>query len=241
MANRAQLYKYRGDYCSHCGKSVEEMMARYGTFNRMFEFHHVEPEQKHSDYTALMKRTISVEQIEEVDKCLLLCRDCHGIIHAQNNQGSIVVSSTIEGRSVSQKLKGWFVADNLEGTLRFVSNDRNLLVPCQVTLGEVEPEGYFILELMQDERLLEWLRDIESHKSIKVVSLPNQELLLEISFESEKRVNVRMALGLPIFAMNFDVSEGNLSYLWLRNGIVLSKEGELYSRGDIRFPLDLGI
>ncbi|WP_027856931.1 hypothetical protein [Marinobacterium jannaschii] len=239
MANRAQLYKYRGDRCSHCGKSVEEMVARYGTFNRMFEFHHVEPEQKCSDYTVLMKRSISAEQIEEVDKCLLLCRDCHGIIHAQNIQGSIVISSMIEDRRVSQELKGWFVADRVEGTLRFVSNDRNLLVPCQVTLGDVETEEYFIFELIQDELLLDWLRNIESYKSIKVVSLLNQELQLDISFEAKKRVNVRMALGFPIFAMDFDVSEGNSSYLWLRNGIVLSKEGELYSRGEIWFPLDL--
>jgi len=44
MANRAQLYKYRGDHCSHCGKSVKEMVERYSTFNRMFEFHHVDPD-----------------------------------------------------------------------------------------------------------------------------------------------------------------------------------------------------
>jgi len=152
MANRTQLYKYRGNCCSHCGKSVEEVVARYGTFNRMFEFHHIDPEQKHPKYSALMQRTLSAEQIEEIDKCLLLCRDCHGIIHAQNIEGSITIRSSIGSRVASQKLKGWFIADSLDKTLRFMSNERNLLQPCFVSLGAGEREKYFILELMQEDR-----------------------------------------------------------------------------------------
>ncbi len=241
MANRAQLYKYRGDHCSHCGKSVEEMVVRYGTFNRMFEFHHIEPSKKHTEYAALMQRTISAEQIEEVDKCLLLCRECHGIVHAQDNEGSIVIRSIISGRVVTQELKGWFVVDNVDATLRFMSNDRNLLQPCRVSLGEGDPEEYFVLELMQEERLQNWLRSIELHSRIAVVSVPGEELLLDICFESANRANVRMALGLPILAMDFEVTEGNSSYLWLRNGMVLTKEGDLYSKGQIQFPLSIRV
>lgn len=241
MANRAQLYKYRGDRCSHCGKSVNEMVARYGTFNRMFEFHHADPRTKHAEYEALMRRVISAEQIEEVDKCILLCRDCHGIVHSQNKEGSIVISSTINGRSVSQKLHGWFVLDTVDRTLRFMSNDRNMLHPCRATLGEGPPEDYFVLELIQEDRLLNWLRSIEVHKRIEVVSLPDCECLLEICHKSGNYVQVRMALGLPILAMDFEVFEGNSSYLWLRNGMVLTKEGELYSEGEVRFPMNLRI
>lgn len=237
MTNRAQLYKYRGDHCSHCGRSVEDMVARYGTFDRMFEFHHVDQERKHHQYSALMQRTISAEQIEEVDKCLLLCRECHGIVHAQDIEGSIVIRASIISRVVSQELRGWFVADGLDGTLCFMSNDRNLLQPCLVTLGGGEPEEYFVLELIQENRLFDWIRSIETHQRIEVVSLPNRRLLLEISHMAERRANVRMALGLPILAMDFDVSEGKSSYLWLRNGMVLTKEGDLYSEGEIQFDL----
>ncbi|WP_297894736.1 hypothetical protein [Shewanella sp.] len=241
MANRALLYKYRGDRCSHCGKSVNEMVARYGTFNRMFEFHHADPGTKHVEYQALMKRAISTEQIEEVDKCMLLCRDCHGIVHSQNIEGSIEIQSTINGRVVSQQLHGWFVVDNVDRTMRFMSNDRNMLQPCRVTLGDGPSEDYFVLELVQEHCLLNWFKSIADHKRIEVISLPDGEFLLEVYHETGNRVQVRMALGLPIFTMNFEVSEGNSSYLWLRNGMVLTKEGDLYSSGEVRFPINLQV
>ncbi|MCZ2808748.1 MAG: hypothetical protein O2V44_05285 [Candidatus Bathyarchaeota archaeon] len=217
------------------------MVARYGTFNRMFEFHHADPGTKHTEYQALMKRVISTEQIEEVDKCILLCRDCHGIVHAQDIEGSIEIRSIINARVVSQKLHGWFVVDNVDRTLRFMSNGRNLLQPCRVTLGDGPLEDYFVLELLQERRLSNWLNSIAVHKRIEVISLPDGECLLEAYHESGNSVQVRMALGLPIFAMDFEVSEGSSSYLWLRNGMILTKEGELYSEGEVRFPMNLRV
>jgi hypothetical protein len=241
MANREQLYKYLGNSCSHCGKSVEEMVARYGTFNRMFEFHHVDMDQKHSQYSKLMQRTISAEQIEEVDKCLLLCRDCHGIIHAQNIEGSIEIRSSIGGRVVPQELVGWFIIDDVDKTIKFISNERNLLQPCLVKLGTATAEEFFVLELMQEGRIVEWLKALDVHKKIEIMSASDSRLLLEIVHEDNIRANVRMALGFPILGMDFDVSEGDSSYLWLRNGMVLTKEGELYSEGEIRFPVNLTV
>ncbi|WP_152985464.1 hypothetical protein [Pseudomonas taeanensis] len=241
MANRAQLYGYLGNSCSHCGKSVDEMVARYGTFNRMFEFHHVDPSEKHPQYSALMNRTLSADQIEEVDKCVLLCRECHGIVHAQNIDGSIEIRSRIGTRYVNQKMHGWFVVDNVDSTMKFISNDRNLLQPCFVTLGAGEPQEYFVLELMQENRMFNWLRDLETHQKINVNSSSDGTLLLEIVAVAEKVANVRMALGFPLLAMNFDITVGDSSYLWLRNGMLLTKEGKLYSKGEINFPLGIRI
>lgn len=237
MANRAQLYRYRGNHCAHCGMPVEEMVSRYGTFDRMFELHHVEPQAKHPQYSALMQRTISAEQIEEVDKCVLLCRECHGIVHAQDIEGSIVIQREIGDRVVSQELKGWFVVDGVDRTMTFLSNERSLIQPCLVTLGRTEPEEHLVLELMQDDRLINWLRDIETLQRIEVVSLPDGELLLEINYKEGRQAAVKMALGLPLFAMDLDVSEGDSSYLWLRNGMLLTKEGRVITEGMINFPL----
>jgi len=241
MANRAQLYKYRGNQCAHCGMHVEEMVARYDTFNRMFEFHHVEPHEKHQEYTKLMERTISSDQIEEVDKCVLLCRECHGIVHAQDQKGSLTLHVNVGNREVSQKLNGWFVIDHVDKNLKFISNERNLLQSCVVKLGTESEQKYCILELMQDDRMLKWLQDIETHKRIEIRSINRKRIMLEVEHENGNRVDVRMILGIPIFAMDFDVSEGSSSYVWLRNGIVLTKEGEIISEGEVCFPVDLNV
>ncbi|MEX2174200.1 MAG: hypothetical protein WD872_07550, partial [Pirellulaceae bacterium] len=78
-ANRRQLYEYKGDRCGYCGRPVQEMIEEFGGFERIFEFNHIEPAKKHPDYDNLIRRTISTEQLDEIDKCVLLCRVCHGI------------------------------------------------------------------------------------------------------------------------------------------------------------------
>jgi hypothetical protein len=220
---------------------VEEMIARYGTFKRMFEFHHIEPLDKHPYYTKLMKRVISAEQIEEVDKCVLLCSECQGIVHAQDQKGTLTIYADIDDRKVLQKFNGWFVLDYIEKSITFLSNEKNLLQPCIVKVGTEKEKKYFILELMQDKCLYKWLNEIGRHKRIEVRSINRKQIILEVEHVNGKRANIRIILGMPIFAMNFDVSEGTSSYLWLRNGMVLTKEGKVISEGEVSFPVDLNI
>jgi hypothetical protein len=92
-APRKQLYKYKGNKCANCGLSVEEMLARFGTFNRMFQFNHVDPKQKDPRYDNLIQRQLSGEQLDEVDKCVLLCNECHGILHAQPQRSTALAKA----------------------------------------------------------------------------------------------------------------------------------------------------
>lgn len=239
MANRSQLYKYRGNKCAHCGMSVDDMVNRYGTFNRMFELHHVIPETKHHDYKNLIKREISAEQINEVDKCLLLCRQCHGIIHAQDIQGTVKVTITIDSRTVSQEFHGWFVVDNSDNKFTFITNEKSLLHPCLVKVGDDEEKLYCMIELQQDERLITWLRNIGTTRTIQVWTPNKDKLLLDIYHVKNNSVMIKHSLDFTAFAMDFDVSQGNSSYLWLRNGMVLTKEGEVITDGEVCYPVDL--
>lgn len=118
--------------------SVEEMVERYGTFERMLEFHHIDPKTKHSNYNNLIRRTITAEQIDEIDKCVLLCKQCHGIIHAQNIEGTLEASLKIDNRTIKQKFKGWFVVDKIDKTITFITNEKLLLEPCIVRVGDSE-------------------------------------------------------------------------------------------------------
>src|ERR1700732_1123959 len=91
MDRRQFQLAYKGNRCAYCGVSVEESFKRYGTFYRMYEVNHVDPDKKDPDYDNLIRRNGSVEQLDELDKCVLLCKLCHGILHAQN----IVTTMTI--------------------------------------------------------------------------------------------------------------------------------------------------
>lgn len=65
------LIQYKGGKCQICG---------YNKCNSALEFHHIEPQQK--DFS-ISGGTKSFENLKpEVDKCILVCANCHREIHA---------------------------------------------------------------------------------------------------------------------------------------------------------------
>jgi hypothetical protein len=71
---------YKGGKCEHCG---------FDKSNVALEFHHTDPQEK--DFTISKARLTSYENnkssIEgELDKCLLLCRNCHAMEHERKHK-----------------------------------------------------------------------------------------------------------------------------------------------------------
>ena len=67
---KEKLIEYKGGKCQICG---------YNKCNRALEFHHLDPTQK--DFT-ISGGTKSFEKIKsEVDKCIMVCANCHREIH----------------------------------------------------------------------------------------------------------------------------------------------------------------
>lgn len=59
--------QYKGGSCSHCG---------YDKSNSALEFHHLDPSQKDLDWGKM--RLVSEAKLKmELDKCVLLCANCH--------------------------------------------------------------------------------------------------------------------------------------------------------------------
>jgi hypothetical protein len=241
MANRAQLYKYKGNRCSACGMEVAEMVNRYGTFKRIFAFHHIDPDTKDKNYNQLMKKSLSSEQIEEIDKCALLCNHCHDIIHAQEITGSISITVEFDNRKVSQNLKGWFIHDKIENKLTFVTNQRLLLQVCRVQFNNQAEKHLCVIEIEKEENLLTWLKNIKKHKKILIRSAVTNEILMRIEHIKKKTIKVRQKVGFPITAIDLKVDEGDASYLWFRNGMGLTKEGEVFDSGTLNYTSNLVI
>jgi len=60
----------RGAYCRKCG---------YNTYVGALEFHHKDPNKK--DFTISDQNFKLSEAIKEIDKCILLCANCHRELH----------------------------------------------------------------------------------------------------------------------------------------------------------------
>lgn len=69
---KIKLVEYKGGKCEKCG---------YDKFLQALEFHHLDPKEK--DFT-ISGKSWSFEKLKtEVDKCILLCSNCHIEIHHQ--------------------------------------------------------------------------------------------------------------------------------------------------------------
>ena len=78
--NRVQRRKegiaYLGGKCSHCG---------YDKYHGALDFHHTDPSQK--DPKGLDPARSKKKFFEELDKCILLCSNCHREEHNRLNLG----------------------------------------------------------------------------------------------------------------------------------------------------------
>ena len=68
---KKKLIEYKGGRCSICG---------YSRSQSALVFHHINPEEKDLDYDK-MKNWSFDKRKDEIDKCILVCANCHSEIH----------------------------------------------------------------------------------------------------------------------------------------------------------------
>ncbi len=78
------MVDYKGGKCVKCG---------YNTYMGALEFHHLNPEEKDFNPSRLKKYTFDDKIKNELDKCILVCANCHREIHSK-----IVVPLGLEPR-----------------------------------------------------------------------------------------------------------------------------------------------
>ncbi|WP_153015950.1 hypothetical protein [Methanofollis ethanolicus] len=71
--NKEEIIKYKGGKCQKCGVSFD------GTNAAIFDLHHPDPDTKEKNISS---NPLSTHR-EEVDRCILVCRNCHALLHYQ--------------------------------------------------------------------------------------------------------------------------------------------------------------
>lgn len=215
------------------------MIRRYDTFDRLFEFHHVNPATKNPNYNNLIRQQLSAKQIEEVDKCTLLCSNCHKILHAQNITANAELTVDIAGRKVSQHLSGWVIVNREDRTGRFVTNERFLLHPCTVRFAKGEPQVLCCIELEQETHLHHWMRHAVELGRIEISSYLTNEPLMLIEPTGPKSLNITQRAGFPVVAIDMATNGSKADNLWVRNGYLLTKDGQIHTEGTFSYNCDL--
>jgi hypothetical protein len=228
-ANRRQLYRYMGDRCAHCGLGVQEMMERYGDFGRLFELNHVDPSTKSADYDNLIRRVISTEQLDELDKCVLLCRVCHGVVHQQNITAEVIVRVHAGERTCEQSFKGQLIYDRTSKSATFFTDEKVLLHPYRVYAGDAAPRILFGSELRNGE-MASLMRSIKEFKTLQVSSWRNAPLM-EMVCDANGKVICKVDISFPILTYELHEEADNPVFLWIRHGIGLTRNGDVFHGG----------
>ena len=72
---KTRALKYKGGECQKCG---------YSRCHASLEFHHIDPSEKEFSWPKMRKRAW-VDIKTELDKCDLLCANCHRETHAADS------------------------------------------------------------------------------------------------------------------------------------------------------------
>ena len=71
---KARAVKMLGGKCAHCGL-VTDVLAVY-------DFHHTDPKKKKANIGTLIKEGATDRVLQrELKKCILLCKNCHAMLH----------------------------------------------------------------------------------------------------------------------------------------------------------------
>jgi hypothetical protein len=214
MAIEPLLFKYKGNRCANCGLTVELMLKRYGVVNKVFQFNHIDPTKKHPDYDNLIQRVMSTEQLDEVDKCILLCNICHDVLHAQRGTAEIAFAMHINDRTVEQRIKGQTILNLESGTLNFFSDEPVLLIPYAVKRGDAKPELLTAFEL-NDGRLIEYILETKQLGKF-LIWQQDRTIMIDAKRLDSRKCTMDWNVNFPLFKYQEKNEDG--SGLWIRGG-----------------------
>ncbi|MBP3957261.1 hypothetical protein J8F10_18530 [Gemmata sp. G18] len=230
-ANRLQLYEYAGGKCVFCGRDVRENLARFHTLNG-FEFNHINPKKKAPDYENLIRRNLSSEQLDEIDKCALMCRICHSIFHAQNITARGTISIRVGKMRRQQTYRAAGMADWKEKRLVLFSDQDDALAIFTAQYQRTPPR--FMTKKDIEARFLpELLPAVKSQGSLLIRGSNRTPLLLVEPVDSD-HFQIQMDVRCPLFQVELHEEQGK-PVIWVRNGKAVTAEGEVLHQGVVTF------
>jgi len=71
---KIEAVKYKGGRCEDCG---------FIGYAGVYDFHHLDPTQKDFEISSFKRKKLTDRLKQELDKCAILCANCHRIRHAK--------------------------------------------------------------------------------------------------------------------------------------------------------------
>jgi hypothetical protein len=236
---RPQLFKYKGERCAYCGKTVKEIEEEFGVIRGYFDFHHVDPSTKADIYANMIRRQrLSSEILDEVDKCILVCEGCHTILHGQNQSvevcAVVIIRHGNRVRHFRQWLPGQVITSKKRGNT-FLSNEMPSIFPCWVAYKEKgkphEERRLTTLRVIQKRLFNSVVKRLQIGDAFGIWS-HSGKLVADLSRNADG-FYLQQLIAFPLITGEFDDENGRIE-MFIRRGAALYRNGEVSPKGLIQ-------
>jgi hypothetical protein len=235
--DRRLRLQYMGGRCVICGRSVEEAEREYLNSKGIFEFNHIDPAKKARDYDNLIRRRLSAPQLDELDKCNLLCRVCHGVWTNQRLTGKMSLTQTVpDGRLVVNEFRH-------HGLLKMKNEQPNLYIfpdePCPIEIYDFRLGNGDSTIRMESELARElpelWLATRE-HGTLRIADQKGP--VFKAGRIDESNLHFDFLVRFPIIKFEGKPDQPGDPHVWVRNGKLIIEGRRVSTTGTIGVDME---
>lgn len=205
-----------------CRRSVKSVERRYATSKGVFEFNHIDPAQKSRIYEKLIRRVVSTEQLDELDKCNLLCRICHGVWTNQRLRGTQNMKFTLpDGRKVEHSVAFHGLLEFRGGTptIYAFSDAPALIDTYAISLGGKRRVFRLGFELRRQLGKL-----VLATRRLGTLHIWDRRgIVFTATRLDEQSVRLEFSVRFPFFRLELESDDPKQGRIWARNGKIVSR------------------
>ena len=114
-----------------------------------------------------------------------------------------------------------------------------LLNPYHVIIGASKPRTLFGIQLETESLLMSFLKDIDKSKTIKIFFWGTQKIAMEAEYICGRDIILKHDISFSGFKSELMENKDDSPAIWIRNGIALTKEGEIKKSGTVTYNIEL--
>jgi hypothetical protein len=229
--------EYMGGRYAICRRSIKSVEKRYLTSKSAFEFNHIDPAQKSAIYEKMIRRVVSTEQFDELDKCNLLCRMCHAVWTNQRLKGEAQLTLQLpDGRIIKKKFGHHGMLEIKNGqphAYLFADNPQHLKIYAyslgtgrQIFRAGFELEKHLV-RLMLATRRRRFLRVWDQ-----------KGLVFQVERIDTSRMRYEQSVRFALFKFEGRADKNTSPYVWIRNGKAIIKGRGVERKGGVNGEIE---
>lgn len=229
--------EYLGGRCAVCRRSVAAIERRFLTSKQTVEFNHIDPDRKSPIYEKLIRRVLSAAQLDELDKCNLLCRVCHGVWTTQTLRGKLRITITLpNGRIVKKLIRH-------HGLIEFVNSKPKVHLfadePCYLDVYTYSLGGSRMIYRLGFELEKDLVRLLLATRRRRTLRICDQEGLVFIATKlDEKRLRVEALTRFVLLKFEGVPDIRRSPRVWVRNGKMIVRGQRIRKKGGFGFEME---